>query len=91
MNLEEAKAEISNIIHRAAEGAFHSEESQRIKSAVSDLYFHARHEDRLHIQELERYLKMFDSPQKALHVGYDQIRVRVISELDKIGRGRSQR
>lgn len=86
MTLEEAKTEVREVIRHAADGMLYPEERRRINAALSDMRVHARDDDHRHTRELESYLRMFESPRKALHAGYDQIRVRIISELDKIGR-----
>jgi hypothetical protein len=87
MNLEEAKAEIRDVIHHAAEGSFSLEERRRIDAALPSLRTHARVYELHHIRELEDWLATFESPQKSRRFTgeYGQVRVWILGCLDKIG------
>jgi hypothetical protein len=87
MTLEEAKAEIREVIQHAAEGSFYPEERRRINTALISLRVHARSYELEHIRELEDWLATFESPRKARRHsgGYDQIRVWILGCLDKVG------
>lgn len=87
MTLEEAKAEIRDLIHHAAEGGFYPEERLRIDAAVVSLRSHARSYEHEHIRELESWISTLESPQKLRRHsgGSSQVRAWILGCLDKVG------
>ena len=87
MTLEEAKAEIRDVIIHAGERGFYPEERRRIDAALAVLRSHARGDDHHHILELQQWIDVFASPRKGDKYGggYQQVRVWILGCLDKIG------
>lgn len=84
MTLEEAKAQIRQVILNAAEGSFYPDERQRIKDAILALFFHSRPYEHGHIRELQNWIDTFERPRKAQQCGYQQVRSWILQQLDKI-------
>ena len=87
MTLEEAKTEICEVIHHAAEGGFYPDERQRLDAALASLRGHARSYEHEHIREAEGWISTLESPQKLRRYsgGSSQVRAWILGCIKKVG------